>query len=110
MFLLGDVDPHHYPLSQRISRNASLEVSSYELVNFRLIALQVATSLQRVDWGMRLVRLLASPFGRRVSSLAGGEKRDSEEPHLVLGWAYRPPPPAQVRMAPLLRNAWPWRS
>ena len=23
---------------------------------------------------------------------------------LVLGWAYRPPPPAQVRMAPLLRN------
>ena len=26
-------------------------------------------------------------------------------PHLVLGWAYRPPPPAQVRMAPLLRNA-----
>ena len=89
MFLLGDVDPHHYPLSQRISRNASLEVSSYELVNFRLITLQVATSLQRVDWGMRLVRLLASPFGRRVSSLAGGEKRDSEEPHLVLGWAYR---------------------
>ena len=83
MFLLGDVDPHHYPLSQRISRNASLEVSSYELVNFRLIALQVATSLQRVDWGMRLVRLLASPFGRRVSSLAGGEKRDSEESHLL---------------------------
>ena len=25
-------------------------------------------------------------------------------PHLVLGWVYRPPPPAQVRMAPLLRN------
>ena len=22
----------------------------------------------------------------------------------MLGWAYRPPPPAQVRMAPLLRN------
>ena len=25
----------------------------------------------------------------------------------MLGWAYRPPPPAQVRMAPLLRNALP---
>ena len=26
---------------------------------------------------------LVFPFGRRVSSLAGGEKRDSEEPHLL---------------------------
>ena len=35
------------------------------------------------------------PFGRQVSSLAEG----------VLGWVYRPPPPALVRMAPLLRKA-----
>ena len=39
-------------------------------------------------------RSWTTPFGRRVSSLAGGA--------LVLG--YRPPPPAQVRRAPLLRN------
>ena len=39
---------------------------------------------------------------RKASLIFGGRI-----PHLGLGWAYRPPPPAQVRISPLLRNGLP---
>ena len=35
-------------------------------------------------------------------------RKEESIPHLVLGWAYRPPQPAQVRMAPLLKNDLGW--
>ena len=98
------------------SESNNLKIPTYHLIFAMLLGVYALSSsflskqyniLKSIDDTKSLIcHILLNEFGpqggytiRKASLIFGGRI-----PHLGLGWAYRPPPPAQVRMAPLLRN------